>query len=283
MSKQNPEDQEIVDNKPEVIITSEEHKSPEVEVELNKSAKTTGDGEPDSTEKLRNQMFYEMRQQEKKLLAQQQRMMEELANRISGTKAQPQNGTSKLDEFDEEVERVAQTDWRKAVDMRAERIAQKLYEEKIKAKQEEDKQESQRQTAMRIEAKGREKVLAEYPDIMDESTPEFRAYMEIYNREINDDPLFMYNPRKHELILPELREKMGGSNRRESSNPEIDRLKRVAAGVQTPSRQNTTSNKIMLTQDEVEMCKRSGIPIETYARTKKLGSAGLKEGIVIDE
>lgn len=278
-----PEDQEIKVEKPELVITKEEHKSPEVEVDLNKQPQTKVDGATDSTEKLRNQMFYEMRQQEKKILAQQQRMMDELVSRISGTNSKPQGGASKLDDFDEEVERVAQTDWRKAVDMRAERIAQKLYEEKVKAKEELDKQESQRQSAMRIEAKGREKVLAEFPDIMDESTPEFRAYMEVYNREVNDDPLFMYNPRKHEIILPELREKMGGSKRREATNPEIERLTRVAAGVQTPSRQNTTSNKIMLTQDEVEMCKRSGISVEAYARTKKLGNAGLKEGIVMDD
>ncbi len=278
-----PEDQEIKVEKPELVITKEEHTSPEVEVDLNKQPQTKVDGATDSTEKLRNQMFYEMRQQEKKILAQQQRMMDELVSRISGTNSKPQGGASKLDDFDEEVERVAQTDWRKAVDMRAERIAQKLYEEKVKAKEELDKQESQRQSAMRIEAKGREKVLAEFPDIMDESTPEFRAYMEVYNREVNDDPLFMYNPRKHEIILPELREKMGGSKRREATNPEIERLTRVAAGVQTPSRQNTTSNKIMLTQDEVEMCKRSGISVEAYARTKKLGNAGLKEGIVMDD
>lgn len=280
----NPEDQEIKVEKPEVVITTEEQKSPEVEVDLNSSAKTTGDGAPDPTEKLRNQMFYEMRQQEKKILAQQQRMMDELVNRISGTKSQPTQGTSKLDEFDEEVERIAQTDWRKAVDMRADRIAQKKFDEMIKAREEQDKQESQRQVAMRIEAKGREKVLAEFPDIMDESTPEFRAYMEVYNREVNDDPLFMYNPRKHEIILPELREKMGTSGRREATaNPEIERLKRVAAGTTTVSRQNSSPNKIMLSQDEVEMCKRSGISVEAYARTKKLGNAGLKEGIVMDD
>ena len=276
MPKQDPVNQEPVQKQPEVIVTPEEHKTAEVEVDLSSKQ---GDAAPDPTEKLRNQMFYEMRQQEKKMLAAQERMMNEMIQRMSGN-AQAPKATEKLDEFDEEVERVAQTDWRKAVDMRAERIADKKLEEKLKAREEEQKNLGARQQALRIEAKGRDKVLAEFPDIMDESSPEFRQYMEIYNRETVDDPMFVHNPRKHELILPELREKMKG---RVESNPEIDRLKRVAAGSSTPSRPNNQSDKIMLTQDEIKMCNRSGIPIETYARTKKAGNAALKEGMVMDD
>lgn len=279
MAKQAPASQEKEPIKnPEVeIVTPEEHNPEEVEVNLDKQEVPA----PDPTEKLKNQMFYEQRQLEKRLMAQQRQMMDELAQRISGNNAQPQKGSEKLDEFDEEVERVAQTDWRKAVDMRAERIAEKKMEERWKAEEEKRRQEELRQRASMIEQKGRQKVLDEFPDIMDESTPEFKAYMEVYNREVNDDPMFMYNPRKHELILPELREKVKGSGAQ--SNPEIERLKRVAASSMSPSRPNASSNKIMLTQQEIEMCKRSGIPIESYAKTKKLGQAGLKEGIVIDE
>jgi len=282
MPKPSPAPQEKESNQPEIEVISEEHKpSAEVEVDLNPASKP-GDAAPDPTEKLRNQMFYEMRQQEKKILAAQQRMMEEMIQRMSGAQAQPaKRGSEQLDEFDEEVERVAQTDWRKAVDMRAERIAEKKLEEKLRAQEELRKQEEARQQALRVEAKGRQKVLNEFPDIMDESTPEFKAYMDIYNREVAEDPMFIYNPRKHEIILPELREKLGA--RPVEANPEIERLKRVAAGSAAPSRPSTSSNKVMLTQEEIEMCKRSGIPFETYARTKKLGAAGLKEGVVIDE
>ena len=136
-----------------------------------------------------------------------------------------------------------------------------------------------------VEARGREKVLTEFPDIMDESTPEFRTYMEIFNREISEDPFFMHNPRKHEIILPELKERMKGhaGNAFSETNPEMDRLRRVAAGASGPTRQNVSSGKIMLTQDEIEMCKRSSIPLETYARTKKIGATGWKEGVVMDE
>lgn len=266
--------------KPEVQVISEEHKeSPEVEVNIDSKP---GDGAPDPTEKLRNQMFYEQRQFQKKMEAQQRQMMEELAQRIAGTNnTQAGKATDKLDEFDEEVERVAQTDWRKAVDMRAERKANELFEKKLKERDEEQRSLDNRQNALRVEARGREKVLNEFPNIMDESTPEFRAYMEIYNAEVAEDPFFMNNPRKHEIVLPELREKMKGKSY--DTNPEIDRLKRVAAGSSVASRPSVQSNKIMLTQDEIAMCKRSGIPIETYARTKKAGNAALKEGMVMDE
>jgi len=273
------QEKDPIKQQPEVEIASEEHKPEEVEVNLDPQPKETP--APDPTEKLRNQMFYEMRQQEKKILAAQKQMMEEMIQRMSGSNAQPQKGSERLDDFDEEVERVAQTDWRKAVDMRAERIADRKLEEKMKAKEEERKAEESRQHALRVEAKGRDKVLNEFPDAADESSTTFKTYMEIYNRELADDPMFVYNPRKHELILPELREKMKG--RAEDTNPEIERLKRVAAGAATPTRPNQSSNKIMLTQDEIEMCKRSGIPIETYARTKKLGATGFKEGVTINE
>lgn len=274
-----PVKQEIEEKKPVIEVIPEEHKQVDIEVDLAPQTKETP--APDSTEKLRNQMFYEQRQLEKRMLAQQQKMIEDLAQRISGN-AQPRKVSEQLDEFDEEVERVAATDWRKAVDMRAERIAEKKLEEKLKAREDERKQDETRQTALRVEARGREKVLKEFPTIMDESTPEFKEYMEIYNREVSEDPMFIYNPRKHELILPELREKMG-TRRIDTSNPEIERLKRVAAGASTPSRPSSESNKIMLTQQEIDMCKRSGIPITTYAQTKKLGLSGLKEGITIDE
>lgn len=279
MPKQDPVKQEKDPMKqPEIEVVSEEHKPEEVEVNLDPQKETPA---PDPTEKLRNQMFYEMRQQEKKNQAYIKQVMEEMVQRISGN-TQPQKGSEELDEFDAEVERIAQTDWRKAVDMRAERIAEKKLEEKLRAQEELKKQENLRDQAIRIEARGREKVLAQFPDILDESSPEFRQYMEIYNREVSEDPMFVYNPRKHEIILPELREKMKGKSY--DVNPEIERLKRVAAGTSTPSRPSSSdSKKIMLTQEEIQMCKRSGIPVETYARTKNLGAAGLKEGVVVDE
>lgn len=282
MNKRDPgfQEKEVVVKSPEIEVVSEEHKPEEVEVSLNQDTTRPVDPATDPTEKLRNQMFYEMRQQEKKILAQQRQMMEEMIQRMSPS-GQPKQVREQLDEFDEEVERVAQTDWRKAVDMRAERIAEKKMEDKFKQLEEKRKDEDTRSSALRVEAKGRDKVLAEFPNIMDESSPEFRTYMDIYNRETSEDPLFVYNPRKHELILPELKERMKGNS--PSFNPEIDRLKRVAAGASTPSRQNSSSDKIMLTQDEIKMCKNSGIPIETYARTKKLGPQGLKEGLVLDE
>lgn len=278
MSKETPVNQEKIKSPEVVVVPSEEIKKPEVELNLEPQQETPA---PDPTEKLRNQMFYEMRQQEKKILAAQKQMLDDFVQRMSGN-PQPQKVREQLDEFDEEVERVAQTDWRKAVDMRAEKKADELFEKKMKAQEDEKKSTEFRQNTLRIEARGRDKVITEFPDIVDESTPAFKAYMDIYNREVNEDPYFMNNPRKHDIILPELREKM--KSKPIEMNPEIDRLKRVAAGSITPTRQNTESNKIMLTQEEITMCKRSGIPIETYARTKKLGLNALKEeGVVMDE
>lgn len=279
-----PVKQEEVKDKPVIEVVPEEHKeSADVEVDLN--ASKPGDAAPDPTERLRNQMFYEMRQQEKRIQTQNRQMMEEMVQRMSPNQGQPQKGSEELDDFDPEAEREAQTNWQRGVKKLVRKdidaLVNEKLEEKLKAREEEYRVNDTRQHALRVEARGREKVLTEFPSIVDESTPEFKAYMEIYNRETAEDPSFVWNPRKHELILPELREKMG--SRKIDVNPEIDRLKRVAAGSTTPSRPNNESNKIMLSQDEITMCKRSGIPVETYARTKKLGAAGLKEGVVIDE
>lgn len=278
MPKQDPATQE---KKPEEIevVPSEVTNAAEVEVDLEKK----GDAVPDPSEKLRNQMFYEMRQTEKKILERQKQMMEEFYHRMNQRpQSQEQPTAGKLDDFEAEVERIAQTDWRKAVDMRAERIAQEKYEKLIKASEEQRKQDENRQSAMRIEARGREKVVSEFPNIMDESSPEFKAYMEIYNREASEDPQFIYNPRKHEIVLPELREKLKGVEIDSQPNPEIERLKRVAAGSSTPTRPASEPKKIMLTQEEIAMCKKSGISIEAYARSKKMGNSGFKEGVTLD-
>lgn len=266
---------------PAVEVIAEEHKPEEqIEVQVGPKQETPA---PDATDKLKNQTFYEMRQMEKRLKLQQEQFLSDLAQRLTGNQAQPQKGPEKLDDFDEEVERVAQTDWRKGVSMLAAKQANELFEKKMKEQEEFRKQEDAKQNMARLEAKGKSKLLSEFPEAANDETPVAKTFMEIYEREIAEDPMFLYNPRKYDIILPELREKLGSKKVSVVDNAEVERLKRVAVGVPTPSRPSSKSETIMLTQSEIELCKRSGIPYATYAATKKLGNAGLKEGMVMDE
>lgn len=261
---------------PEVeVLPSEEHKKAEVEIDL--SPKPGED-----IEKLRNQLFYEMRKensnQEKRILERQRQMLDEYFSRLPQTTGQQVSQTPQQGSAQDEIEELAQKDWKAAVRKLAEEEAREI----IKKRESEFREEQTKQAMIRQEERSRQKVLAAYPNILDEGSHEFKAYMDIFNEELREDPYFVNNPRKHEIILPQLRERLKAPEDA-IERSEIERLKRVAAGAQTPSRPAQTQNKIVLSQEEIDMCKKSGIPVEVYARTKKIGPSGFKEGMVMDE
>lgn len=265
---------ETIDNssKQEVIIDTTTGKPAENVV-------TTPSFDPNEIEKkISSKLFYELRQMEK-------RNKELLESLQKSQQVRPVRATENSDEdseFERETEQIAQTDWKRAVDLRAQRLAEKITDKKMKEFQESQQKAQEEQNLknsyLQLEERSKQKVLKEFPDLLDENSEVFKEYMGIFNREIVEDPYFMNNPRKHELVANELRARSGHS--RPASNPEVDRLRRVAAGSSASNRSVPTQNRISLTQEEIDLCDKSGIPYASYARNKKiLEKGGFKEGL----
>lgn len=265
---------ETVDNssKQEVIIDTTTGRPAENVV-------TTPSFDPNEIEKkISSKLFYELRQMER-------RNKELLESIQKSQQVRPTREVEQSDEdseFERETEQVAQTDWKRAVDLRAERLAKKIASEQIAKFQEAQAKQQEEQNAkssfLQLEERSKQKVLKEYPELLDESSETFKEYMGIFNKEIVEDPSFMSNPRKFELVANELRSRSGYS--RTSSNPEVDRLKRVAAGSSASNRSVPSQNRITLTQEEIDLCDKSGIPYANYSRNKKMmEKGGFKEGL----
>jgi len=267
-----PSETPLVDtSKQEVIIDTTTGKPAENVV-------TTPSFDPNEIErKISNKLFYELRQMEK-------RNKELLESYARPQQVRPARNAEQSDEdsqFEEQVEQVAQHDWKRAVDLRAERLAKKIASEQIAKFQESQakarEEESLKQSILQSEERSKQRVLKEFPELLDESSDTFRNYMGIFNREIAEDPYFMNNPRKYEIVANEFRSKAGYQ---QAQNPEVERLKRVAAGSSTSQRTVQPGNRITLTQEEIDFCDQSGIPYSTYSRNRKImDKGGFKEGL----
>lgn len=277
----NAEPKDQVEILPETVDTSSSQKLVEIDLKTGKPAeKVQKDYSVDPAEierKLSARFNYELRQNQK--------LIKELTDKVSSLQVKPvKTEISDGDDFDSQVEQIAQTDWKRAVDLRAERIAKKLAEEQINAYKTQQKAEEEdrrtKETIQQQDEKSKQKVLKEYPDLIDDNSETFKTFMGIFNRESMEDPYFLHNPRKYEIVASEMRSR----SFQPQTNPEVERLKRVAAGSSSNSRSVQSGNRIQLTQDEIDFCDRSGIPYSSFSSSKKsLEKGSYKEGLELKQ
>ena len=68
----------------------------------------------------------------------------------------------------------------------------------------------------------------------------------------------------------------------EKADAEVARRARTNAGA-LPAGRASGAGSITLTQDEINIAKKMGIPLSDYAKAYKLGSRDLREGVSVDE
>lgn len=251
---------ETVASSPEVVIDTTTGKPAET---VTQTTPSVDQGELER--KLSARFNYELRQSQKQI----RELNEKIASLSQGKPTKVENSDGQ-----DEIEQIAQTDWKRAVSM----LAEKQTKEAIKAYQEQQARETQERTfkdsIVSLDQRSKEKVLKEFPDLVDEDSETTKKYMGVWNREILEDPTFLNNPRKYEIVAAQIR------GETKSSNPEVERLKRVAAGSVNSNRSVQSSNRIILTQDEIDLCDKSGIPYATYERNKKRYAQGsFKDGL----
>ena len=285
-----PQPTKVEKKEPPVEVVTDENATPQpaavVEldattgkpVEAPKPAEATVSAE--EFRKLQARYEYQARQFERS-----QRELQERLSQISIP--QPvKSPTEKPSEDDvyglnkDELNQLGQTDWTKPVRLMAEKIADKRFDERIKAYESEREKISQernrQQTTQAITAREIQWVREQEPTLNDESSEQFQGYYATYNKMLAEDPTLAYNPRAPRLVYREWRAETQPKEKKETPDPEVERLKRVAGGVSPQGRPSPVQKTIKLTQEEVDLCKAKGFSPAVYASIKE---ANLKEGV----
>lgn len=202
--------------------------------------------------KVQARIEFQNRQVDKKL-----KRLEELAERMSQPTVQPTN--EPLDELDQ----VAQKDWKQAVKIIGKDAAKEFYDE-IQAKRQVQENESKQFE----ELEGSKKRAADrHPELLDEASPKSRVYMQI----LTEDPSLLKNVRGPEIAMYRMEERLGKPQVR--IQPDL-RNTRIGATNINGGMRPSLENKFVLTQEQKEFCDNHGIPYEKYAKNVKTLETG---------
>lgn len=286
-----PQPTKVEKKEPPVEVETDENVTPQpaAEVELDattgKPVEAPKPAEPtvsaEEFRKLQARYEYQARQFERS-----QRELQERLSQISIP--QPvKSPTEKPSEDDvyglnkDELNQLGQTDWTKPVRLMAEKIADKRFDERIKAYESErekiNQERNRQQTTQAITAREIQWVREQEPMLNDESSEAFQGYYATYNKMLAEDPTLAQNPRAPRLVYREWKaESPVSETAKPVLDPEKERLKRVAGGVSPQGRPSPSQKTIKLTQEEVDLCKAKGFSPAVYASIKE---ANLKEGV----
>ena len=230
--------------------------------------------------KLHSRIEYLNRKQEK-TLQQIQEMMENFKGR------QDVPAIEEVADPEDEIDKLAEKDWKKAVDALADKRIKQALEER-EAIQAEERQKYMHALAVN---KSSQRVLKEFPEIADNGTEICELYAEALELEKQDDPSVLGNTRGPEIVrdrMKELARERGISLKRDKE--EIDskveeELKRrtraqatAGAGRPAPSGKGGT---VSLTDDEIALAERLNVPLEQIAKFKVKGEKAFREGVSV--
>lgn len=178
---------------------------------------------------------------------------------------------TKLDELDE----LAQKDWKAAVGKIAEVRVQEILANERKAIEATSRQEGE---AFLMEENSKV-VLSKHTELSDETSEKSQLFQDI----LSQNPRWRTSPDGPLLTMykmeDELRKRGYVIDNPHKPDTEAERIGRITATSLPASRSSSTNNKVILTREQREFCEQNGIGYEDYART--LRKSGDREGIAI--
>ena len=252
------------EKEPEIQIVKSEEEPKEVLIEQEKIIEKEEPAEDlkqvDEIKKLHKRLEYSNRQTEKAL-----KKMEEMAQRIQSIQPPTQNTAEGQDELD----KLAEKDWKAAVRALGRDEALKTFQELQNGMA----QQQARNESLSENEKSKDAVRKKYPMIDDENSREAQVYIEV----LNENPQLLKNVYGPELAMYKMEEKL-----RSSRNPELQRESRVRAAYIPTGRTPNPGGPIILTEEEKELCDRTGTPYDRYASMRKMGAQDFREGVVAE-
>jgi hypothetical protein len=221
--------------------------------------------------KMQRRMEYQTRQVEKLT-----RQVQDLTQNVSATRSvQTQKPASQIIETDD-LDQIAEKDWKKAVDILAEKRAKVMLEEYEQKKQ----AESEKKKVEDELGKSKARVMDRYPQLEDENSDEAQTYVQI----INENPMLLSNPYGPELAMYKMEERIKTKPKQQGSDDiekEIQRRSRVDS-VYVPPGQRPSGTRIVLTKAEQQFCDSHNLPYDQFAKMKTFDPARLKEGVEVE-
>lgn len=257
------------DDKPEVEVeipseTTETQESVEVDItpEAPKPAAKAEPAKPAPAfdeRRIHNAVGFQVRQQMKAV--KDELLAEIRALKDAGApKQQVADAQQELDELD----KVAQKDWKQAVRMLAAEEAKKNLDATIKVRQEEENKSLKSQAVERA----RSFVLSQYPQLSDDASEESRYFAKVWT----ENPSLWTNPEGYRLAMYEMEEQMRATGRtpkrvKVEVDKEVRRQLRANASNTVGLPTGKSNGKYILSREQQEIAKNMGIPLEEYAKT----------------
>src|SRR3990167_404267 len=184
----------------------------------------------------------------------------------------------------EQINQIAENDWQKAVEIKAELKARKVYSDVQKQNAEEIKRNRLIETLER----SKQKVTSRYSDIEDPESEVGQLYIKV----INEDPSLLQNVHGPEIAMYRMEEEMRKQGKQlpqakqvfdAKVEAELQRRERIGVGNLPHGSNSSDSGVVTLTEREIQLADRAGIPRSEYAKMYKLGAREFKEGVSVDE
>jgi len=209
-----------------------------------------------------------------RILASVQRSIEELKNiMLQSSSAITTEQEVKLDELD----KLAQTDWKAAVG----KIAETRVKEIINAERVQIEQARGQTEVAQLMEKNSQLVLSRHSELEDATSEKAQIFQDI----LNNNPRWRTSPDGPLLTMYEMESELRkrgydvDGSIKTKVEAETERITRVTGSTLPASRATTSGNKIVLTREQREFCDQNGVKYEDYARTLK--KSGDKEGVTI--
>ena len=177
----------------------------------------------------------------------------------------------------DEIDKLAQTDWKAAVNKLAERQARDIINkerESIREQQELIKVKNTMETNSQT-------VVAKHPELNENDSEKSVIFQSI----LSNNPRWRTSPDGPLLVMYEMENELRkrgydveGKVTEKVTN-EVNRIARASSSSLPASRRTVSTNKIVLTREQRDFCDQNGMSYEDYART--LSKSGDRGGITI--
>jgi hypothetical protein len=260
---------ETTDGGVEVSIETQDTPKEEVQEEPKVVVKEEKPKPSTDDQSWRNKVFAQDR-----IIQKMNREIEEMRQRVvvepSSTK---QEVITELDEID----KLAQTDWKAAVNKLAERQAREII-----AKEREGIKEQQELLQVKNTLENNTQVVVgKHPELNEGGSEKSTIFQSI----LSNNPRWRTSPDGPLLVMYEMENELRKrgydveGNVHQKVEKEVSRIARVSSTSLPSSRQTISTNKIVLSREQREFCDQNGMSYEDYART--LSKSRGKEGIEV--
>ncbi len=208
-------------------------------------------------------------------IAFQTRKFEQAMKEIGELKTQLQkaNTPKEVSEIKDEIDEIAQRDWKAGVKKVVETQITEAVTAALKKRDDEVSARTKREGVESLVENSKKQVLDRYPEVEVEGSD----YNRFYIQAINEEPDILSNPRGPYIAMKRMEELMQdvGITPRATQkivDKEANRLIRAGAS-SIVGRRPSSNGKITLTREQKEFCEHYKIPFDQYAKNLKADEA----------